>query len=169
MQRGGRRNPLAPFKTKKMMIKKTYGVLGVTEWYCIVKSPFVSLKVPFTGGIVTASGVTPAEYTTDNPVFQHLIETSDYFKMGRILLIRKYDAVVTEKERKQIAEAPVAKSEPEAPVASNDDLQVVQVTCTEDAKQYMREHYGCNAADVRSKLQITRLAAEKGIRFEGWD
>lgn len=159
MLRGGRRNPLAPFKTKKM-IKKTYGVKGLVEWFCEVESGSAKFRFPFTGGAITAIGITPAEYTTDNPVKQYVIEHSSYYQSGKIYVLRKEDITVTDAERKQIAEAPVA---------STDDLQVIQVTCTEDAKQYMREHYGCNAADVRSKLQITRLAAEKGIRFEGWD
>lgn len=152
-----------------MMIKKTYGVKGLVEWFCEIESGSAKFRFPFTGGAITAIGITPAEFTTDNPVKQYVIEHSSYYQSGKIYVLRKEDITVTDAERKQIAEAPVAKSEPEAPVASNDDLQVVQVTCTEDAKQYMRQHYGYNAADVRSKLQITRLAAEKGIRFEGWD
>lgn len=142
------------------MIKKTYGLKGLVEWFCEVESGSAKFRFPFTGGAITAIGITPAEFTTDNPVKQYVIEHSSYYQSGKIYVLRNEDITVTDAERKQIAEAPVA---------SNDDLQVIQVTCTEDAKQYMREHYGCNAADVRSKLQITRLAAEKGIRFEGWD
>ena len=38
---------------------------------------------------MTSYGVTPAEYSTGNPVQQRIIENSDYFKNGRIKLLRK--------------------------------------------------------------------------------
>lgn len=58
------------------------------EWSALIGNGSVCVRVEFTGGSVTGYGVTPAEYTTGNPVIQALIEGSDYFRSGRIRLLR---------------------------------------------------------------------------------
>lgn len=45
------------------------------------------MSVHFTGGALTAYGVTPAKYSTSNPFFQSVIENSKQFKSGRIELL----------------------------------------------------------------------------------
>jgi len=68
-------------------MRNTYGVKGLMEWECQIRNGKTLLHVTFTGGTQTEYGVTPAKYSTDNPVIQRIIENSDYFKRGRITLL----------------------------------------------------------------------------------
>ena len=69
------------------MIRKTYGVSGLMDWTTQIKAGKGSVSVHFTGGALTAYGVTPAKYSTSNPFFQSVIENSKQFKTGRIELL----------------------------------------------------------------------------------
>ena len=69
------------------MIRKTYGVSGLMDWTTQIKAGKGSVSVHFTGGALTAYGVTPAKYSTSNPFFQSVIENSKHFKSGRIELL----------------------------------------------------------------------------------
>ena len=69
------------------MIRKTYGVSGLMDWTTQIKAGKVSVSVHFTGGALTAYGVTPAKYSTSNPFFQSVIENSEQYKNGRIKLL----------------------------------------------------------------------------------
>lgn len=69
------------------MIRKTYGVSGLMDWTTQIKAGKGFVSVHFTGGALTAYGVTPAKYSTSNPFFQSVIENSKQFKSGRIELL----------------------------------------------------------------------------------
>ena len=58
------------------------------EWQAILPAGKGRLIVHFTGGSITAYGVTPATYKTDNPAQQAIIETSNHFRTGRIFLVK---------------------------------------------------------------------------------
>jgi len=55
-------------------MRNTYGVKGLMEWECQIRNGKTLLHVTFTGGTQTEYGVTPAKYSTDNPVIQRIIE-----------------------------------------------------------------------------------------------
>ena len=57
------------------------------DWTTQIKAGKGSVSVHFTGGALTAYGVTPAKYSTSNPFFQSVIENSKQFKSGRIELL----------------------------------------------------------------------------------
>ena len=69
------------------MLLKTYGVSGLMDWTTQLKVGKGCVTVHFTGGALTAYGVTPAKYQTSNEFFQRVIECSDDFKSGRIKLL----------------------------------------------------------------------------------
>lgn len=71
------------------MEKITYGAPRLVDWVAQIKAGAATVRVHFTGGALTSYGVTPAEYTTDNPFIQKVIEQSNYFKEGRIILLRR--------------------------------------------------------------------------------
>lgn len=72
--------------------KITYGIYGMMECQVVVKIGNTSkMKVLFTDGSMTASGVTPATFTTDNLMTQHAIERSPDFKNGRIKKVRSIE------------------------------------------------------------------------------
>lgn len=68
---------------------RTYGVEGYVDLQCVIPVGKARAVVHFTGGTMTAYGVTPAEYSTGDPVRQKIIEGSLLFRQGRIILLRK--------------------------------------------------------------------------------
>lgn len=66
--------------------KKTYAILHLAEKHTVFSLGKTKVHVSFTGGIVTKKGVTPATFTTDDPIVQLAIETSKEFKKGAVTL-----------------------------------------------------------------------------------
>lgn len=92
------------------MVRKTYGVSGLMDWTTQIKVGRAAVSVHFTGGALTAYGVTPAKYSTSNPFFQKVIENSDLFKSGRITILSAIEVAddAATKARKARAAAKVA-------------------------------------------------------------
>lgn len=57
------------------------------EYQAVIKIGKNNMKVPFTDGSVSAMGVNPATFTTENFMVQHAIENSTDFKRGRIKVV----------------------------------------------------------------------------------
>ena len=64
---------------------------NLVEWQAAIRMGKARVKVPFTGGAITTQGVTPATFTTSDPVVQLAIECSAEFKSGRIKIVRTRD------------------------------------------------------------------------------
>ena len=58
------------------------------EWQANIPVGKGRLIIHFAGGTRTAYGVTPATYKTEDPIRQVIIEKSDYFRSGRIFLVK---------------------------------------------------------------------------------
>ena len=67
----------------------TYGVYNIIEWHALIPMGKAVVKVIFSGGAITTSGITPATFTTSDPVVQFAIERSKDFKSGKIKVVRK--------------------------------------------------------------------------------
>jgi hypothetical protein len=78
--------------------RKTYGVSGYMEWVALIECGKATVKVHFSGGSLTGYGVTPAEFTTQNPMTQAIIENSKEFKNGKIFLLREIEGTGKFKE-----------------------------------------------------------------------
>lgn len=78
--------------------RKTYGVCGYMEWVALIECGKATVKVHFSGGSLTGYGVTPAEFTTQNPMTQAIIENSKEFKSGKIYLLREIEGTGKFKE-----------------------------------------------------------------------
>lgn len=65
----------------------TYGVSGMMEYQAVIKVGRNNVKVMFADGSVSAMGVNPATFTTENFIVQRAIENSAEFKRGRIKVI----------------------------------------------------------------------------------
>lgn len=64
---------------------------GMMEWQVVIPAGKAKFAFHFTGGTLTAYGVTPAVYETDNELFQQVIENSGYFKRGKIVALVNYE------------------------------------------------------------------------------
>ena len=78
--------------------RKTYGVSGYMEWVALIECGKATVKVHFSGGSLTGYGVTPAEFTTQNPMTQAIVENSKEFKNGKIFLLREIEGTGKFKE-----------------------------------------------------------------------
>ncbi len=67
----------------------TYGVYNIIEWHTLIPMGKAVVKVTFSGGAITTSGITPATYTTTDPIVQFAIEQSAEYKSGKIQVVRK--------------------------------------------------------------------------------
>lgn len=68
------------------------------EWVALIECGKATVKVHFSGGSLTGYGVTPAEFTTQNPMTQAIIENSKEFKNGKIFLLREIEGTGKFKE-----------------------------------------------------------------------
>lgn len=133
-----------------MKATKIYGVKGLMEWQCVIMSGGVRFHFAFTEGTITGYGVTPAKYRTSNPILQNVIENSEYFKSGKIHLVK---TILLEKA-------------PEV-ATPQDDFKKVDISCLEDAKDYLAENFGVSRLKLKSKQAIVNQAAEYKIEFVG--
>lgn len=70
--------------------RRTYGVYGLMEYTAVIPVGKGHFHVRFSGGCMTAYGVTPATYTTDNPAVMRLIEQSLPCRRGVIKKIKSH-------------------------------------------------------------------------------
>lgn len=92
------------------------------EWQANIPVGKGRLIIHFAGGTRTAYGVTPATYKTEDPIRQVIIEKSDYFRSGRIFLVKSNfikevpDPVPSASAQKPATvEAPAQQSGPTVP------------------------------------------------------
>jgi len=129
------------------MTIKTYGVFGLMEWSALIGNDNVRLRIDFTGGSVTGYGVSPAEYTTSNPVIQTLIEDSPYFRSGRIRIIRQSDPVSAAVDRNSSSGSSFPSGN--SPV----------VSCSINEAVDFLKKMGVPPADLIGRSNIERIAA----------
>jgi len=175
------------------MKKKTYGAPRYMDWVAQIKAGAATVRVHFTGGALTVYGVTPAEYTTTSPFIQKVIEQSQYFKEGRITLIKTVE--LPDPQGSKPKKAAMPKAQPTAPTAPVEpdqaesvapgnesmqtsggvaeaaggigDLTKVEASCLQDAQAYLQEHFNISSYKVRSYEAAQRAAAEHGVQFIG--
>lgn len=161
---------------------KTYGVTGLMDWTTQLKVGKGCVSVHFTGGALTAYGVTPAKYQTKNEFFQRVIEGSDDFKRGRIKLLGvtevaddgKVKKVVKKVVKKAAAVVPAVESAAEATgdaaaadCVMEDGVQAVAVADRYEAVQYLKEHFdgGLTMTMLRTKEAFEEAQKRFGVRF----
>lgn len=149
-----------------MKVLKVYGAPGLQEWTLVLGNG-PRLHLHFEHGSQNAFGASPAEYRTENKFFQTIIEQSNYFKEGRIVLL---DEVVLEGEDDDNAVSSVAESEAQASEAQEEaqpKLAMKMVfTSVDDAREYAVEKLGVSATSVRARAALEKTLADAGVVFE---
>lgn len=133
---------------------KTYGAPGLMEWQAQIKVGKATFNFCFSGGTLTGYGVTPAIYTTSNKVYQAIIENSNYYKTGKIILVRE---IPVEDDAEEMA---TETKEEEA-----DGLKVIKVACLEDARQILINEYRVAPSKILTEAKVTASAKGKGVKF----
>ena len=157
-----------------MKVLKVYGAPGLQEWTLVLGNG-PRLHLHFEHGSQNAFGASPAEYRTDNKFFQTIIEQSNYFKEGRIVLL---DEVVLEGEEDDNAVSSVAESEAQAVAESEEPASEAQeeaqpkmamkmvFTSVDDAREYAVEKLGVSATSVRARAALEKTLADAGVVFD---
>lgn len=152
-----------PFlKNERRMKKKrvTYGISGMMEYQATIRVGRAMMKVPFSDGTMTAMGVNPAKFTTDNYMVQHAIEQSADYKRGRIYKVNTIELDDEVRiERNEVSGERLEVREPEAQV-SGERLEVSEVqtvkrfACNDDARDYLESAYGVTRSKMRTRADI---------------
>lgn len=140
------------------MKKKTYGVYGLMELNIIVTAGKRQFRIPFADGITNAYGVTPATYTTGNPIIQYAIETNPSFLNGKIKLLKTLEVEDVKNIDKSTVEDTVASTDTEPKKA-------IVFSSADDAKTYLNETFNIPLSQMRSLVSIKELAKERGIEI----
>ena len=83
-------NSAAKRQEQRQTLIKRYGVKGLTDYEALIPAGRGEIRVSFTGGALTGYGVTPATFSTSDPVIQIMIERSPQFLSGKISLLSTY-------------------------------------------------------------------------------
>ena len=67
-----------------MKKRVTYEIHGQIERNSYFRIGKALVRIEFTGGSINSTGVIPAQYTTENALFQSAIENSEAFRTGEI-------------------------------------------------------------------------------------
>ena len=141
-----------------MKKKITYEIHGQIERNSYFRIGKALVRIDFTGGAINSTGVYPAQYTTDNPLFQRAIENSEAFRCGEIKRGR-VDVVTTVTAD--------AAPEGEAPVVEQNVAP--EVTNLQQARTFlMAEPYNCQLAQLQNKSAVKGVAQAMGVSFHNW-
>lgn len=143
------------------MIRKTYGVSGLMDWTTQIKAGKGTVSVHFTGGALTAYGVTPAKFSTSNIFFQNIIENSEPFKSGRIALLGEMevpDDAATKATKARLAAKAAAMpvkeelmTKEESQIPAEDPTSDVEQTTAEPQDEQSQEDTAGNIVKVADK------------------
>lgn len=135
----------------------TYEIHGQVERNSFFRVGKALIRIEFTGGMVNSTGVYPAQYTTDNPLYQQAIESSQAFRCGEI-------------RRGKVDDIAPATDEQEA--EHNDafagDVFTEVVNLQQARAVLMGEPYCCSLSDLQNKAAVKAVAAQKGVSFPNW-
>ena len=149
------------------------------DWTTQIKAGKGSVSVHFTGGALTAYGVTPAKFSTSNPFFQNVIENSEQFQSGRIELIGEME--VADEDRPVVTntseDIPTKEGEAHKGEKLVNDSQgtgavvgecKIEVADKSEAIEYLKEHYSdknYSATGLRTKGAFEAACKECGVEF----
>lgn len=140
-----------------MKKRVTYEIRGQIERNCFFRVGTALVRMEFTGGAVNSAGVTPAQFVTENPVYQRAIENSADFRSG--VITRGAVHVIEEPDNAK----PVLNEEKDAKTVFPDVSNIQQARAV-----LMSKEYGCTLSELQNKAAIRAKADEKGVSFPNW-
>lgn len=135
----------------------TYEIHGQIERNSYFRIGKALVRIDFTGGAINSTGIYPAQYTTDNPLFQRAIECSDAFRSGEI---KRGRVEVLDNGNKDVA----AAAEPETKCVVAAEVTNMQQACA----YLMAEPYNCQLAQLQNKNSIKSVAKANSVSFPNW-
>lgn len=157
--------------------KITYGVSGMMEYQAIIKIGKATMKVPFSEGSMTAMGVNPARFTTENYMVQQAIEQSGEFRRGRIYKVSvieldeevkiegKNNAGNNENDESHENHGSDAVTQAEQVQGQQSVNEAKHFGCNDDARDYLEEVFGVTRAKLRTRADILQYGQANGIEI----
>lgn len=137
----------------------TYEIHGQIERNSYFRIGKALVRIDFTGGAINSTGIYPAQYTTDNPLFQRAIESSDAFRCGEI---KRGKVDVIEDDGNIAVQAVEGDGEVQCDIAA-------EVTNMQQARAYlMAEPYNCQLSQLQNKNAIKSVAKANSVSFPNW-
>ncbi len=134
----------------------------MTEWEILLPVAGRIMKIPFSGGTISGTGIRPAAFTTQNEIIQFALENSLHFKSGRVRLIDEMDIEDPKTETDETQETPINNED------STGNFTEVEVGSLEEAVDYLVSKFDdANKQQLRSKKAANAFAETKNIRFVG--
>ena len=130
--------------------KVTYEIHGQVERSSFFRVGKALIRVEFTGGMINSTGSYPAQYSTDNPLYQQAIEASEAFRKGEIKRGKVENSVVAAEQAKELT-----------PYAEVTNLQQARSVL-------IAEPYNCSLSELQNKAAVKAVADEMGVSFPNW-
>lgn len=151
---------------KIALYKKRYSIYGKVEMSVLIPLNNAKLRVNFANGVITPSGITPATFSTSDPIVQTAIENHRLYIKGMIKLEKSFKIGEVEvNDEKPVSDED--KNEKEAgsqsSVKSYPDVKNVQ-----SAREILISEYSIPIAELQDKERIKMKAEELGIEFPNW-
>jgi hypothetical protein len=141
---------------------KVYGTMGLYDWSPLIRVGHASYSPHFEGGTVDKNGVTPARYTTSNRVEQSIIESSDYYKSGRIFIMSQFGE---DEPTASELEAAAAQAAAEGTSEESAELTPMEFASVGDAAEYLSETYGLAKSGLRSVNAVHEAGVANGLNI----
>lgn len=149
--------------------KKVYGVYNIVEWYANIRAGKATVRVLFSGGAMTTQGVTPATFTTNDPIVQLAIEHSEPYRNGKIKLIKTYptneDVAVERNQHKENVPTleptpPTTQTADPVEEKSMDDVETADAP-TEDSAEADQEVEQTESANGNATNTIVKVTCDR--------
>lgn len=151
---------------KITLYKKKYAIYGKVEMSVLIPVNNAKLRVNFANGVITPSGITPATFSTSDPVVQTAIENNRLYLKGMIKLEKSFKIGEVEvDDEKPASDEEKNEKEPESQssVKSYPDVKNVQ-----SAREILISEYSIPIAELQDKERIKMKSEELGIEFPNW-
>lgn len=124
------------------------------------------LRVNFANGVITTSGITPATFSTSDPIVQTAIENHRLYIKGMIKLEKSFKIGEVEvNDEKSVSGEDKNEKETgsQSSVKSYPEVKNVQ-----SAREILISEYSIPIAELQDKERIKMKAEELGIEFPNW-
>lgn len=136
-----------------------YEIRGQIERNCFFRIGASMVRVEFTGGAVNSAGIVPAQFVTDNPLYQRAIENSADFRNGVI-------------KQGHVQEIPDENCCDVAETTDNENVDTdlyPDVTNTQQARAIlMAPPYSLPLSELQNKTSVRNKAQELNVTFPNW-
>lgn len=151
---------------KIALYKKRYAIYGKVEMSVLIPLNNAKLRVNFANGVITPSGITPATFSTSDPIVQTAIENHRLYTKGMIKIEKSFKIGEVEvNDEKPVSDEDKNEKESgsQSSVKSYPDVKNVQ-----SAREILISEYSIPIAELQDKERIKMKAEELGIEFPNW-